>query len=74
MSDYLAVIERDGESWGAYCPDLPGVGVVAETRDEAEELIRVAVELHLSALQNAGEPIPEPSAIESTVVHVSAAG
>jgi predicted RNase H-like HicB family nuclease len=26
MSEYLVVIEHEGESWGAYCPDLPGVG------------------------------------------------
>ena len=34
MSDYLAVIEQEGDSWGAYCPDLPEVGVVGETRAE----------------------------------------
>jgi predicted RNase H-like HicB family nuclease len=27
MSEYLVVIENEGDSWGAYCPDLPGVGV-----------------------------------------------
>jgi predicted RNase H-like HicB family nuclease len=32
MSEYLVVIEHDGESWGAYCPDLPGVGVVGTLR------------------------------------------
>jgi len=29
MSEYLVVIEHENESWGAYCPDLPGVGVSA---------------------------------------------
>jgi hypothetical protein len=23
MSEYLVVIELEGDSWGAYCPDLP---------------------------------------------------
>jgi predicted RNase H-like HicB family nuclease len=30
MSEFLVVIEHEGESWGAYCPDLPGVGVVGD--------------------------------------------
>ena len=32
MSEYLVVIEHEGESWGAYCPDLPGLGVLGDTR------------------------------------------
>jgi hypothetical protein len=31
MSEYLVVIEHEGDSWGAYCPDLPGVGVAGDT-------------------------------------------
>jgi hypothetical protein len=34
MSEYLVVIEHEGESCRAYCPDLPGVGVVGATREE----------------------------------------
>lgn len=58
---YLAIIEHEGESWGAYCPDLPGLGVVGSTRREAEDLIREAVDLHVEALRQSGEPVPEPS-------------
>ena len=43
MSEYLVVIEHDGECWGAYCPDLPGLGVVGETSDEVDQLIREAI-------------------------------
>ncbi len=43
MSEYLVVIEREGDSWGAHCPDLPGVGVVGESAEEVERLIREAV-------------------------------
>lgn len=32
MSEYLVVIEQEGNSWGAYVPGLPGVGVVGDTR------------------------------------------
>jgi len=34
--------------------------VVAETRDEALELIREAVALHLESLREEGSPTPEP--------------
>jgi predicted RNase H-like HicB family nuclease len=73
MSRYLVVIEKEGDSWGAYCPDLPGVGVVGSSQSEVEELIREAVALHLEGLRRAGDPIPPPSAVGTTLVEVPAA-
>jgi predicted RNase H-like HicB family nuclease len=73
MSEYLVVIENEGSSWGAYAPDLPGVGVVGDSRDEVEQLIREAIELHLEGLREAGNPIPAPAAVATTVVAVPAA-
>ena len=73
MSEYLVVIEHEGESWGAYCPDLPGVGVVGDSQDEVERLIREAISFHLNGLREAGEPIPKPTAVATTRVEVPAA-
>lgn len=73
MSEYLVVIEQEGDSWGAYVPDLPGVGVVVDTREEVEQLIREAVVFHLDALRAAGETVPEPAAVGTTRVEVPAA-
>ncbi|MGA2471189.1 MAG: type II toxin-antitoxin system HicB family antitoxin [Solirubrobacteraceae bacterium] len=73
MSEYLVVIEREGDSWGAYCPDLPGVGVVGDTRDEVERLIREAVSSHLAGLRDAGEEIPAPAAVATALVDIPAA-
>lgn len=73
MSEYLVIIEHEGDSWGAYVPDLPGVGVVGDSREEVEQLIREAIELHLEGLQEAGDPIPRPAAVATTLVEVSAA-
>ena len=73
MNEYLVVIEREGDSWGAYCPDLPGVAVVGDGRDEVEQLVREAIALHLEALRTDGEPIPRPTAVASAVVEVPAA-
>lgn len=73
MSEYLVVIEREGRSWGAYCPDLPGVGVVGDTQEEVARLIREAVAFHLDGLRQAGAPIPKPAAVGTTRVEVPAA-
>ena len=58
---YFVVFEQapDG-GWGAFPPDLPGVGVVATEHAEARELVRSAIRLHLDGLRADGLPIPEP--------------
>ena len=58
---YLVVIEKGGNSFGAYVPDLPGCAVVGETREEALQLIREAIELHVTSLRQQGSPVPEPA-------------
>ena len=59
--NYLVVVEKGGNSYGAYVPDLPGCAVVAETRAEALQLIREAIELHVTSLREQGSPVPEPA-------------
>jgi predicted RNase H-like HicB family nuclease len=55
---YLVVIEKGGNSLGAYVPDLPGGAVVGETREEALQLIREAVDQHVSSLSEHDDPLP----------------
>lgn len=62
MSEYLIVIEQDGDAWGAYAPDLPGLGVAASSQVEVERLVREAVAEHVALLREMGEPVPEPRA------------
>ncbi len=47
---YLVVYEKSPTSWGAYVPDLPGLGVAGDTLDEVKELIREAIEFHLEGM------------------------
>jgi predicted RNase H-like HicB family nuclease len=62
MKEYLVIFERANDGgWGAYAPDLPGLGVGAETREEAEQLIREGIKLHIEGLREDGLPIPEPT-------------
>ena len=57
---YLVIVEEGSHSFGAYVPDLLGCAVVGETREEALQLIREAVDLHVLSLKEHGDPLPEP--------------
>jgi predicted RNase H-like HicB family nuclease len=71
---YVVVFEHtEGSSYGAWVPDLPGCIAAADTREECEQLIREAIELHLAGMREDGEPIPEPSSVDATVVSINAA-
>jgi len=70
--EYLVVVEKGGSSYGAYVPDLPGCVAAGETRREVLKLIRDAVKLHIEALRESGQSIPEPTS-KSDVVKVRAA-
>jgi predicted RNase H-like HicB family nuclease len=73
MSEYLVVIEHEGKSWGAAIASPSGLGVVGDSQEEVEQLIREAITFHLEGLRQAGEPIPEPTAVGTTRVRVPAA-
>lgn len=69
--DYVVVIEKGANSFGAYVPDLPGCVAVGESREEVMQLIREAIEFHLEGLREDGRPVPPPtSSVE--LVHVDA--
>ena len=67
--EYVVILERGEKSYGAYVPDLPGCVAVGETREEAAQLIRRAIALHVAGLKRNGLEVPEPSStIESVEV------
>jgi predicted RNase H-like HicB family nuclease len=70
--EYLVVVERGKSGYGAHVPDLPGCVAVGESRREVLKLIREAIELHIEALRESGQPVPRPNS-ESEVVKVRAA-
>jgi predicted RNase H-like HicB family nuclease len=73
VTGYAVIIEQSQTGYGAYAPELPGVGVVGGTIEEVERLIREAIALHLESLRTHGDPIPPPSAVATTLVEVPAA-
>jgi predicted RNase H-like HicB family nuclease len=58
---YAVVIEKAGHNYSAYVPDLLGCVAIGATVEETEQLIREAIELHLTGLREDGLPIPQPS-------------
>jgi predicted RNase H-like HicB family nuclease len=60
---YAIVIEKSANGFGAYVPDLPGCVAMGDTVQETERLIREAIALHLAAMREEGQQIPQPSTL-----------
>ena len=60
---FLIVYEKSDTGWGAYAPDLHGLGAAGKTLDDVKDLIREAVEFHLEGMRAHGDPIPAPSGL-----------
>jgi predicted RNase H-like HicB family nuclease len=61
MRGYTVIYEQAADGgWGAYAPDLPGLGVVGDTREEAHRLIVEGIAIHIAGLIEDGLPVPEP--------------
>ncbi len=51
QTEYLVVVEKYGPgSYGAYVPELPGIGVAGETESEVRQLVAEAIRLYLEEL------------------------
>jgi predicted RNase H-like HicB family nuclease len=58
---YTALYEQASDGgWSAHVPDLPTILVGADTREEAADLLREAVELYLEDMKEQGLPAPLP--------------
>lgn len=58
---YAVVIEKAGENYSAYVPDLPGCVSTGRTVHEAERNIRDAIALHLEGIREDGQALPAPT-------------
>jgi predicted RNase H-like HicB family nuclease len=68
MREYIALIHKDRDSdFGVSFPDLPGCVTAGETLDEARDLAAKALAFHLEGLEADGDPIPEPSSLETVM-------
>ena len=68
---YAVVIEKAGNNYGAYVPDLPGCVATGATIEETEAEIRSAIAFHIEGMIEDGLPIP-PSTAHARYVEIAA--
>jgi predicted RNase H-like HicB family nuclease len=60
---YLIVIEKAGNNYGAYAPDVDGCIATGDTVQDTTDMMREALEFHFQGMAEDGDQIPEPAAI-----------
>jgi len=61
----LIVVEKAGDNYSAYVPDLPGCIATGKTKEEVEEHMIKAIKFHIQGLLEDGLPIPKQEAYAS---------
>lgn len=65
---FLVVVEQDGQNYSAYAPDLPGCVATGASREEAEDNMHEAIEMHIQGLKKDGAPIPSSTSTAEYVL------
>jgi predicted RNase H-like HicB family nuclease len=61
--NYLVVIEKGGNNYSAFSPDVPGCASTGKTVEETLENMREALEFHLQGTVESGEEAPTPKGL-----------
>ncbi len=64
---YAIVIEKAGDNWSAYVPDLPGCVATGASVEAVKKSISEAIRFHLDGLAEDGIAVPAPSSLVDTV-------
>jgi predicted RNase H-like HicB family nuclease len=68
MTTYTILLEGDDDSgWNGIVPDLPGILLAGETRDELLASAPPVIEDYIDAQRERGFPVPEPGRHIATV-------
>ena len=67
-NEFTAVIERDGEWYVAYCPEIPGANGQGQTKAEARKSLADAIALILEDRREGGLRGVPPEAERETIV------
>jgi predicted RNase H-like HicB family nuclease len=68
MYRFLVVIEKANGNYSAYSPDLPGCVATGQTKEETENNILEAIQMHIKGLLEDQMPVPESHTTAETVV------
>lgn len=61
MQAYWAIIEGEGDNYGAFVPDVGGAVGAGANPEEALEGLRASLAVMLADLKERGEPLPTPT-------------
>ena len=67
-NEFTAIIERDGDWFIGYCPEIPGANGQGHTVEECREDLAAAIELMLDDRREEGLRAVPADAIRETVV------
>jgi predicted RNase H-like HicB family nuclease len=62
MHRFLIIIEKANSNYSAYSPDLPGCVATGKTRDQVEQNMYEAVQMHVEGLVEDKLPVPKSHA------------
>ncbi len=65
MKKYLIVVEKSQTGYSAYSPEVLGCVATGKTIDKTLANMKAALAMHLRALIEDGEEIPQPRGIQS---------
>ncbi|RTL50869.1 MAG: type II toxin-antitoxin system HicB family antitoxin [Bradyrhizobiaceae bacterium] len=60
---YAVVIEKAGDNYSAFVPDLPGCVATGKSVADVEREIRQAIRFHIDGLKADGEDVPAPTSL-----------
>ena len=64
MAKFPVLFEKSATGFGAHAPDLPGCVATGRTLAQTKERTAKAMEMHLAAMREDGDSIPDPSYFE----------
>ncbi|WP_404927215.1 type II toxin-antitoxin system HicB family antitoxin [Mesorhizobium sp. ORM16] len=62
---YAVAIEKAGDNFSAYVPDLPGCIATGTSVSEVKNEIHTAIRFHIEGLQADGLDVPKASALRN---------
>ncbi|WP_106583792.1 type II toxin-antitoxin system HicB family antitoxin [Murinocardiopsis flavida] len=71
MTNYVILVERSDDGFGAWCPDLPGCVALGDSVAETVSEMGEAIRFHLEGMRAEGLPVPEPSTVTSALVEAA---
>ena len=71
QTEYLIIVEKYGPgAYGAYVPELPGIGVAGKTEGEVHKLIADAIRLYLEEHDRNGARTENPVVVNHYTVTI----